>query len=69
MEKHLKKGAQVYVEGPLQTQKWDDKQGVTRYSTIIVGRDMKMLGKKEGAVSAPAAEGPTSFDVPGDDEF
>lgn len=35
-EKHLKKGAKVYLEGQLQTRKWQDKDGSDRYSTEIV---------------------------------
>ena len=41
---YLKKGSQVYVEGRLQTRKWQDKQGVDRYTTEIVASDMQMLG-------------------------
>lgn len=41
---YLKKGSQVYVEGRLQTRKWEDKEGVTRYSTEIVAGQMQMLG-------------------------
>lgn len=35
-EKYLKKGAQVYVEGQLQTRKWQDQQGVERYTTEVI---------------------------------
>jgi single-strand DNA-binding protein len=51
---YLKKGSQVYVEGRLQTRKWQDKQGVDRYSTEIVAHEMQMLGSRggEGASSA-----------------
>ncbi len=42
-EKYLKKGDQVYVEGKLRTRSWD-KDGVTRYTTEIVGDNMNMLG-------------------------
>jgi len=44
-EKYLHKGDQVYIEGKLQTRTWE-KDGVTRYSTEIVGREMTMLGSK-----------------------
>lgn len=47
---YLKKGAQVYVEGKLQTRKWTDKNEIERYSTEIVldsfNGTMTMLGKK-----------------------
>ena len=51
---YLTKGGQVYVEGKLRTRKWSDKEGVDRYTTEIVGRELKMLGKK------PAEEAPTA---------
>jgi single-strand DNA-binding protein len=46
---YLKKGAQVYVEGRLQTRKWQDKDGADRYTTEIVANDMQMLGSRAGA--------------------
>ena len=45
---YLKKGSQVYVEGRLQTRKWQDKQGVDRYTTEIVASEMQMLGGRGG---------------------
>ena len=42
-QQYLKKGAQVYIEGRLQTRKWTDQQGIERYSTEIVANDMQML--------------------------
>ncbi|WP_395377134.1 single-stranded DNA-binding protein [Marinicella sp. W31] len=41
---YLKKGRQVYVEGKLQTRKWQDKDGQDRYTTEIVANEMQMLG-------------------------
>jgi single-strand DNA-binding protein len=41
---YLKRGAQVYIEGRLQTRKWEDKDGHERYTTEIVANDMQMLG-------------------------
>ncbi len=56
---YLKKGSKIYLEGKLQTRKWQDKDGQDRYTTEIVGSEMKMLGgKSEGesrAAPAPAA--------------
>ena len=46
---YLKKGAQIYVEGRLQTRKWQDKDGKDRYTTEIVANDMQMLGSRGGA--------------------
>ena len=45
---YLKKGSQVYIEGRIQTRKWQDKQGVDRYSTEIIANDMQMLGSRGG---------------------
>jgi len=45
-EKYLKKGANIYIEGKIRTRKWEDKDGVTRYSTEILGDNMTMLGGK-----------------------
>ena len=50
---YLKKGAQIYVEGRLQTRKWQDKEGQDRYTTEIVANEMQMLGSRGGA-GAPA---------------
>ena len=46
---YLKKGAQVYIEGRIQTRKWQDKDGNDRYTTEIVANDMQMLGSRSGA--------------------
>jgi len=43
-EKYLKKGSKIYVEGKMETRKYEDKQGVTRYSFQIKGSAMQMLG-------------------------
>ena len=45
---YLKKGRTVYIEGRLQTRKWQDKDGNDRYTTEIVASDMQMLGGGEG---------------------
>jgi single-strand DNA-binding protein len=46
MAQYLKKGSQVYVEGELQTRKWDDKDGITRYSTEIRVFNFSFLDRK-----------------------
>ena len=45
---YLKKGSQVYVEGRLQTRKWEDRDGNERYTTEIVAADMQMRGGRGG---------------------
>jgi single-strand DNA-binding protein len=49
---YLRKGASVYVEGRLQTRKWQDKNGQDRYTTEIVASEMRMLGGKNGGATA-----------------
>lgn len=45
---YLKKGSQVYIEGRIQTRKWQDQSGQDRYTTEIVASDMQMLGGRGG---------------------
>ena len=58
---YLKKGSQVYVEGRLQTRKWQDKSGVDRYTTEIVANEMQMLGGRGGAAGGGAAPSAGSY--------
>lgn len=55
---YLRKGSQVYVEGRLQTRKWE-KDGIERYSTEIIASDMQMLGGRNsgGGGSADYQQG------------
>ncbi len=57
---YLKKGSQVYVEGKLQTEKWQDKQGNDRYTTKIIANEMQMLGSGGGTGTASAQGGESS---------
>lgn len=43
---YLKKGSQVYVEGPIQTRKWEDKEGRDRYTTEVKALTLTMLDSK-----------------------
>ncbi|APG27750.1 single-stranded DNA-binding protein [Syntrophotalea acetylenivorans] len=43
--KYLAKGKQIYIEGKLQTRKWEDRDGNPRYTTEIVADQMQMLGR------------------------
>ncbi|MDX1526578.1 MAG: single-stranded DNA-binding protein [Pseudidiomarina maritima] len=45
---YLKKGSKVYVEGRLQTRKWQGQDGVERYTTEIVINDLQMLDSRGG---------------------
>lgn len=53
---YLRKGSQVYVEGRLQTRKWQGQDGQDRYTTEVVVNDMQMLGGRAGG-DAPQAGG------------
>ena len=71
-EKYLKKGSQIYVEGKLRTRKWTDKEGIDRYTTEIVGREMQMLGKKpagEEQTPPKVQEAPDAGDMNDDIPF
>ncbi|EIJ36629.1 single-stranded DNA-binding protein [Thiothrix nivea] len=65
---YLRKGQQVYIEGRLQTRKWQGQDGQDRYTTEIVASDMQMLGGRPGGGmgagsyedNAPASRGSSS---------
>ncbi len=72
---YLRKGSKVYIEGRLQTRKWQDKSGQDRYTTEIVANDMQMLDSKGGGsasfdaapASKPAPQQQASAAPPADD--
>lgn len=53
---YLKKGSQIYVEGKLQTRKWQTKEGQDRYTTEIIVNEMQMLGSKASGGSFEVVE-------------
>ncbi len=60
---YLKKGSKVYVEGRLQTRKWQDRDGNDRYTTEVIANTMQMLDSRGGGMPAgdgrePYAEAP-----------
>ena len=63
---YLKKGSQVYVEGSLRTRKWQDKEGQDRYSTVIRGDVMQMLGRREGGGEARESTAPRAAEPRGE---
>lgn len=81
---YLKKGSKVYIEGRLQTRKWQDASGQERYTTEILANDLQMLDSRAGgempmaerprpAASStpgpkPTASEPPGGDVPWDDD-
>lgn len=72
-KQYLTKGQQVYVEGRLQTRRWDDKEGTKHTSVEIVANEMMMLGDRRDSANNQAQESETATlegDVtPAEDEF
>ena len=56
VERYLKKGDKVYVEGRIEYRQWQDKEGQTRYSTEINVRELIMLTPRPGAPDADGGE-------------
>jgi single-strand DNA-binding protein len=59
---YLKKGRPVYIEGRLQTRKWQDKEGKDRYTTEIVADQMQMLGSRDEAKEVAKTPALANFD-------
>lgn len=55
---YLRKGSKVYIEGRLQTRKWQDKSGQDRYTTEIIAGEMQMLDSKGGGGNNAMSEQP-----------
>ncbi|WP_423063472.1 single-stranded DNA-binding protein [Candidiatus Paracoxiella cheracis] len=74
---YLHKGSKVYVEGSLRTRKWQDKNGVDRYTTEVIANEMHMLDSRgastQGGESVkqhtdqqPSSMSKSNFDAPAD---
>ena len=74
-EQYLQKGSKVYIEGQLQTRKWQDKDGADKYTTEVVlqgfNGTMVMLSKAEGGTAAQAGshQAPAPSDGADQDEI
>jgi len=72
---YLSKGQQVYVEGRIQTNAWEDKEGNKRYTTEIVANTVQFLGRRDTANTARPQSSPVSdfqgapAQGPGDDDI
>ena len=70
-ENYLKKGSQVYIEGKISNRSYEDKDGVKKYISEVVGRDIRLLGRapessnlnKEPS-SSTSQETPVEDDLP-----
>ena len=56
VERYVKKGDKLYVEGRIEYRQWQDKEGQTRYSTEINVRELIMLSSRSGGADADAGE-------------
>lgn len=71
---HLKKGSKIGLVGELRTRKWEDKEGVTHYTTEIHATSIEYLANSKGkpvdasAASNTPADGSPEPPVPGDDD-
>lgn len=69
---YLHKGSKVYIEGKLQTREWTDNEGVKKYTTEIVAREMKMLDGRNSDQSSQERQeyqAPSSPAMPEDVPF
>jgi single-strand DNA-binding protein len=64
VQKYLKKGAFIRVEGRLRNSTWDDAQGITRYATDVVANEMLMLDKKPAGAPGKPAQAPAASPMP-----
>lgn len=72
---YVRKGSKLYIEGKLTTRKWQDQNGVDRYTTEIVANEMQMLDTRadntphETASRDPVGRSPVPSNVPGTIDF
>jgi len=61
---YLSKGSQIYLEGRLRTESWEDKEGIKRYATKIYASNLVMLGKGKEKEPSKEDESQDDRDVP-----
>ncbi|MDC3113595.1 MAG: single-stranded DNA-binding protein [Gammaproteobacteria bacterium] len=66
-ERYLDKGSSVYVEGKIQTRKWQDKEGKDRWTTEILGNQLTMLGSRNSNDSGSQQDTSSETPFPEDD--
>ena len=66
-ERYLDKGSSVYVEGKIQTRKWQDKEGKDRWTTEILGNQLTMLGSRGSNDSGSQQDSSSETPFPEDD--
>ena len=58
-ESYLKKGSQVYIEGKISNRSYEDKDGVKKYVSEVVGRDLRLLGRAPESNDSPPTPSPS----------
>ena len=53
VDRYVRKGSQLYIEGRLRTREWTDKDNIKRYTTEIMADEMKLLGRRSDAQATP----------------
>ena len=66
-EKYLDKGSSVYIEGKIQTRKWQDKEGKDRWTTEVLGNQLTMLGSRNSSDSSEEVSNSSNTPFPEDD--
>lgn len=68
VDRYVKKGDLLYIEGTIRTREYTDREGVKRYTTEVVGKEMKMLGGNKQQSDAPTAtaQAPEVAPIPAD---
>ena len=67
VEKYVKKGSKIYVEGELQTRKWQDKDGNDRWTTEVLGNQLTMLGSRGSSEASSDTNNSSDAPFPEDD--
>jgi single-strand DNA-binding protein len=63
-EKYLDKGSSVYIEGKIQTRKWQDQEGKDRWTTEVLGNQLTMLGSRSSSEPSSSVQSNDSSDTP-----
>lgn len=64
---YLKKGREVFIDGRIQTRKWQDKEGRDRYTTEVVANNVQFVGGRD-SVEQGASDGPNNIPLPSADQ-
>lgn len=64
VEKYVRKGTQVYIEGRIRTRSWDDQNGNKRYTTEIMADNLQLLGKRSDSAAPQPGQAPAYQEQP-----